>query len=397
MEICLYNIQGFRGEYKYSIDDFITIINSKHNGVGKTTLYDCLRFLADSTKVDKEEQEFFLNLNEQEGLFSVSRKGVTHGFILQRGRPPVFYRQYEEEEIERQYENFVTAAQDIGILCINGAMINIFSKEVNLFSSSNTAQNYQLVKEITTHYQTEEMLHLLERSIEISKSDLNSLRAEKRGIDMQVETIPYYQYVDDLENLLNNDFYTDLETFLLQVEEKLDKLQEEEKYNFNSKVEKLFTVTELLEKIQPTDFNPPSIEPLNKLLKLQDLVERLQPSTELNLSIKVVEKLDKISEVLNNIVPNIDYTPLNLTPIERMQSVLDQLDKVITHEPVSVSSTLPTKLANICIKLGEMATLVNQENQFSKMAEQHKESLAKTRIQCPIREEVYLIEGKCCY
>lgn len=397
LDVCLYNIQGFRGEYTYTIDDFITIINSRHNGVGKTTLYDCIRFLCDSTQLDKEEREFFLNLNEQEGLFSITRDQVTYGFVLFQGKPPVFYRQVEGEDTERQAENFSTAAQDIGILIINGGLLNIFSKEVDLFSGSSSGKNYQLVKEITTHQQTEEMLDLMERSININQGELSNLRAEKRGVDVQVENMPYYFCVEQLEELLANDFYEDLETVLTQISDSLDKFKEVPQLNFNSKLERLVDLEQSLSIIQPTDFEVPSAKVLEFVEDFSGILGRLQPTTSVELPLAPLENLIVLSEGLEKLVPSTSVVELNTKPLEMLEALLGQVNSLAPEYNLEVSSYLPTALSNICIKLGEMTTACNNENRNNRMAEEHRKSLASTRVTCPIREEVYLIDGKCCY
>lgn len=397
LDVQLYNIQGFRGEHRYTIDDFVTIINSKHNGVGKTTLYDCIRFLCDSTQVDKEEQEFFLNLNETEGLFSITRNGVTHGFILVRNKPPVFYRQFEGDEVERNSENFTTASQDIGILAVNGALLNIFSKEVNLFSGSSGGKNYQLVKEITTHQQTEEMLELLERSININQSELGNLRAEKRGVDAQLEAMPYFLYVEQLESLLQNEFYEDLETFSEVLLESLGKLKEVEKLNFNSSIEELFNLEESLNLIEPTDFITPSVKPLEALQDIIELLDRIEPTTIYDLNTEPLERMMLLEESLNNLTASgMEIIP-SIKPLEVLLELTDQLDNFQPISALNVSSSLPTLLSNICIKLGQMTTACNQEARSNKIVENNKKGLESKRVCCPIREEVYLIDGKCVY
>lgn len=397
MEITLYNIQGFRGHFTYVIDDLITIINSKHNGVGKTTLFDCLRFLCDSTQVDKEEQEFFLNLDEPEGMFSVKKNGVMHGFAFQRNKPPVFFRQIDGEEVERSDTNFETASQDIGILRVNGSLLNIFSKEVNLFSSSNTAQNYQLVKEITTHQQTEEMLRLLESSIEYNKNQLSNLQAERRNAEHLAKSIPYYYCVKEVEDLLNNDFYAQFESLCDESLIIIDSLKEVPDLNFNSNIEEFEAVWESLNRLQATDFIVPNVSLLDDIIEVSEVLERMQPSIEVDLSVDVLENLLDVCESLDNLIPSVQTLDLDVSVLESLDLVLEQFNKVSIVEEIDVSSSLPSQLANVCIKLGEMITACNQEERFTRLAEESKKSIASTRVQCPIREEVYLINGKCIY
>lgn len=397
MIVRFYNIQGFRGDYEYKIDDFVTIINSKHNGVGKTTLFDCLRFLCDSTQVDKEEQAFFLNLNETEGLFSVTVKEVTHGFVLYKDSPPVFFRHVDGEELERSSENFVTASQDVGILAINDALLNIFSKEVDLFSSSHSGKNYQLVKEITTHQQTEETLDLLERSININQAELSNLRAEKRGIDAQVQAAPYYFYVDQLEALLNNNFYEDVEATLDSTLESLAKIKEVEDLNFNTGLAHLFRLEDSLYNMQPTDFEVPSAKPLESVIELSESLDRMQVIDSVELPVKPLEAIMAISESLDKLTPTSESIELNLKPIEQLNSLMQQLNSIQPDYNLQVSSKLPGLLSSICVKLGQMTTACNQEIMFNRLIQDRRSKLSSKRVCCPIREEVYLINGKCVY
>lgn len=397
MEICLYNIQGFRGNYTYVIDDLITIINSKHNGVGKTTLFDCLRFLCDSTQVDKDEQEYFLNLEEQEAMFSVKKNGVTYGFAFQKGRPPVFFRQVEGEELERSDYNFPTASQDIGVLKINDSLINIFSKEVNLFSGSNSAQNYKLVKELTTHQQTEEMLSLLVESINYNQEQATLLRAEKRDADARVQSIPYYYFVDKVEELLTNPFYEEFEDFCDETLTLLERIQEVPEMSFNSKVEEFLEVENSLGRLQLTEFVVPDVTLLENVQEVAECLERLQPCLEVDLDITSLENLVMVSEGLDKLVVSSEESGLNVKPLEQLEIVLSELNNIRVEPEIEVSSILPSTLANVCMKLGEMITACNQEARFTRLATETRASVAGTRVSCPIREEVYLIDGKCVY
>lgn len=399
MDILLYNIQGFRGEHRYSIDDYVTIINSKHNGVGKTTLYDCLKFLCDSTQVDKEEQEFFLNLNEEQGLFAVTKNDVTYGFILVKGKPTVFYRQYgdDPEDIERSSENFLTTPQDIGILAVNGALLNIFSKEVNLFSSSSGTKDYQLVKEITTHQQTEEMLELLERSIVINQSELTTLRAEKRGIDAQIQSMPYFFYVNQLEELLADSSYEDIELALITVGESLSKLKEVEDLNFNSSIEHLLKFQTSLNLLQDTNFTPPAITPLDMLEDCIIYLDRIQPSSDPHLDVDLLGAILDMTDILDRVVPCRTTVSLPVEPLELLEELVARVNAVGVSEVVAVDSKLPLMLSDICIKLGQMIYNCSREVTFTNLAEKERKGLQGMRVPCPIREEVYLIEGKCVY
>ena len=397
MEISLYNIQGFRGYFIYTIDDLITIINSKQNGVGKTTLFDCLRFLVDKEQVDKEEHQFFLNLEEEEGMFSVKKDGVTHGFALKKGNPPVFFKQVEGEEVESSSDNFPNVGQDIGILHINDSLLNIFSKEVNLFSSSNSAQNYQLVKEITTHQPTQEMMSLIEQSIAFNSQEMTNLRNLYNQAKIRVESTPYYYQLDLAEELMNNPFYQSFESHLNEIYLTLSNLKEVPELNFNSDIEELLAVQESLNRLQPSDFNPPNAETLEQVQAVIDSLDRVQVINELNLNVNPLEQLVLVSESLEKLVPSTEEIPLNIEVLEQLDLVVAQMNKVHVVPSIDVSSTLPMQLSQICIKLGEMTTASNQEARFLKLATDSRANIAGARVQCPIREEVYLINGKCVY
>lgn len=397
MEITLYNIQGFRGHFQYTIDDLITIINSKHNGVGKTTLFDCLRFLVDESQVDKEERTFFLNLEEEEGVFSIKKDGVLHGFAMYKGRPHLFFRQVDGEEVETSPTNFPNVGQDIGVLHVNGSLLNIFSKEVNLFSSSDSAQNYKLVKEITTHQPTENMLSLIQESIEFNSQEMSQLRLLLREAMVKVESTPYYFAVDEAEKLLKDPFYEDFEDTLSAMLVCLTKIKEVPELNFNSDLEYFIATQESLDRLQATEFDVPNPEVLERVLEVVDLLDRLQPVEEVNLDIAPLENLISVSESLAQLVPSKVETHFNIEVLERLDLVADQLSKIEIVPEIQVSSNLPSQLSSVCIKLGEMITACNQEARFNKLVEDNRANVAGTRVQCPIREEVYLINGKCVY
>lgn len=397
MEITLYNIQGFRGKHQYTLDDHVTIINSKENGVGKTTLYDCLKMLSDSTIMDKEEQNYFLNLNEKEGMFSVYKNGVTNGFIIMKGTPPMFFRQYDGEEIERSGESFPTAASDIGILRINDTLLNIFSKEVDLFSTSDGRKNYQLVKEITTHQETEEMLELVSRSINVNKQDLDLLRAERKGIQSQLDNLLYFPATEQLEELLNDTVYEEFEVFAESFNKVMDKLSEVETYNFNSGIVEIVKMQETLDRLQHTEYEVLDAELLRDLLELTNCLDRIQTPISTSVKINPLEQVTKMCETLGFL----KVTPKELNvPISALEGVVKTLESIKVLRPkesVTVDANLPYTLSKICIALGQMNTNHNRAESYERIVTENRKRVQSVRVDCPIRKEVYLIDGRCSY
>lgn len=395
--VYLYNIQGFRGEYTYDLDDDLMIINSVNNGVGKTTLYDCLRFTCDYTIFDKEERSFFLNLNETEGVFGFTNEGIMHGFRVTKHNPPIFFKKVEGEELQTSYDNFPNAAQDMGILMINKMLLNICGKDLNLFSSSAGAQNYQLVKTITTHQPTEEALELLQRSINVNEQALVKLRADKKAVELQKSSLSFYLNIPELEELLNDDSYETMETVFSEIGLSLGRLQPVSTFNFNSSIENILELSEDLERLQHTDYIKLDVTPVEKMETLTQKLEALHDFNQINTSSKTLESVLQVSEALNSLhVTDVDTSMHSQT----VQSMLDLYIKMHTLQS-SLNETFNPEMLNrllsVYIRLTEMRSNVQEEKVKTQQASSLKQEVSEYRVDCPIRKEVYLVNGICHY
>lgn len=396
MRVRFFNIQGFRGDYTYDLDNPLTIINSKQNGVGKTTLYDCLRFLCDPKSVDKEEQGFFLNLSEEEGLFSVEVNDCLYGFALRPNQPPVFYRSISGE-LEVGDTNFNTTAQDIGILIINGAILNIFSKELNLFSSSNAKTDYALVKEITTHQQTEEVLELMQQSVQINKANLSEMKIAKRSLDNQIEVMPYYTMIDQLEKLINNPFYEDIEQVLNTGKDYIRKLKSVSKLDFNSGIEMFEHLNYELYRLIPKYNISVSSSVLDNFEVLDSQVQLLKPAGGINFNTSLLEELDNLMGHLSTLVPTAGEFSFNTNILEELDKLVEATGNLHPVYNLNLNADIIAHLADSCISIGKLLTGVRREHYSNKKLIELRASVKSLKVSCPIREEVYLIDGNCCY
>lgn len=398
MQITLENIQGFEGHHSYEINDLVTIINSKHNGVGKTTLFDCLRFLCNENLVDKDEREFFLNLNTESGLFSVKVSDVTHGFAFMKGQPPLFFRIIDGEDMERSDTNFPGVGADIGILQINGSLLNIFSKEVNLFSGSNVKENYQLIKEITTHEETEEALELMTRSEEINKQSLNQLRMEKKLVDSQVSNLSYYSNVIEMEEMLDNKFYVEFEDLLEYSLTLLSSLHQTGNIEVDSAIlDYADTINDKINELMPVDNFSLNLEPLDKLETTLDLVDLLHSIEEMELQTTPLEKLEQVITLVSSLEETSEVESLDLTSILQMESVINAIDAIQEVVELDVDINIVHKVSEVCVTLAQMITNDNKLEYHTTQLSRLRESVASVRVACPIREEVYLVNGHCNY
>lgn len=403
-QVYLYNIQGFRGEYTYDLDDDFIVINSVNNGVGKTTLFDCLRFTCDYTLFDGEERDFFLNLNELEGVFAFTNDGVMHGFKLskptlmaKKQNPPLFFKKVEGEDMQTSYENFPNAAQDMGILMINKMLLNICGKDLNLFSSTGGAQNYQLVKTITTHQPTEEALELLVRSVNINEQSLTKLRADKKAVELQKSSLSFYLNIDELEELLNDDSYEDMETVFSEIGFSLNRLQPVAPLNFNSSIENIFELAEDLERLQHTDYLKLDITPIEKMDTLTQKLEMLHNFNQIDVNSKTLESVLGVKEALDSLhVTDID----NSMQSQTVQAMLDLYIKMHTLQPSlneRFNAEMLNRLLSVYIRLTDMRGNVQEEKVKTQQANSLKQGITEHRVECPIRREVYLVNGICHY
>lgn len=396
MKVSLYNVQGFRGYFSYEIDDFVTVINSKHNGVGKTTLYDCLRFLCDTKQLDKEEHKYLLNIKESRGEFSVTVNDVTHGFILDHNSPPIFFRQYDGEERELSNYNIPGVDQDIGVLIINSGIINIISKELNLFSSSAASKDYQLVKAVTTHEETERVLDLLNSSMEYNKLEVASLKQDLALAKAKVTNVPYYLDLDKMESLLNDPRYETLENTLLRVQTKVGAMRPITQLNVNSKFEGLYNVKSLVDRLMPVQIGIPNPAPLTNLSNLRTAVGRLKSSY----IPPNANSLDRVYELGKSIFKlNKTNMPSSVSskPLEQLIDLYKLTRKLGVTETITANTVALNSLVSVRGKISTMldATRINKEN--LEQAKILKDNLSDKKVPCPIRKEVYLVDGICHY
>lgn len=396
MYVHLRNIQGFRGIHEYSIDDFINIINSKHNGVGKTTLYDCLRFLCDSKTIEKEEHQYFLNLKETTGEFSVTVGDVTHGFLVQFGGNPIFYRQYEGEEQEISSENIFGVAQDIGILMINGTIINIFSKELNLFSSSSAAKDYQLVKAVTTHAPTETVLDLLGSTLEYNKGEVSQLTHELSIAKAKVENVPYYLNLKEMESLLNDQTYENLEESLDRVKSGLIMMRPVKPLAVNSKFSRLLDVQTILERLRPAYRDVPKTKPLEELLRVQESVDRLRENTEY-ISAQSLDNIVRLGESIDKLEVADKISNASFQSLENLVNIQENLQRLRGTETISANIASLHTLLSIRDKVRSMINATRESKENTDKATKLKSGLQDVKVECPIRKEVYLVDGICHY
>jgi hypothetical protein len=396
-QVYLYNIQGFRGEYTYDLEDYLVVINSVNNGVGKTTLFDCLRFTCNYTLFDKEERGFFLNLKETEGVFGFTNAGVMHGFRVTKHNPTIFFKKVDGEELQTSYENFPNAAQDMGILIINNMILNICGKDLSLFSSSGGAQNYQLAKAITTHQPTEEALELLQRSININEQSLSKLRGDKKAVELQKSSLSFYLNIEELEELLNDDSYEDMEAVFSEISLSLNRLHPAVTLNFNSSIENILELSEDLERLNHTDYIKLDVAPVEKMDTITQKLEMLHDFNQINVNSKTLENILKVNETLESLcVTEID----NSMHSQTVQNMLDLYIKMHTLQP-SLCETFNTEMLNrllsVYIRLTEMRSNLQEEKVKTQQASSLKQEITEHRVECPIRREVYLVNGICHY
>ena len=137
--------------------------------------------------------------------------------------------------------------------------------------------------------------------------------------------------------------------------------------------------------------------PLEFLEEFENILERIEPTEVVEVPLTPLELILNVSDSLELLRPTGAQTGLNTLPLEKLEELLYQIDRIEPTNEVSVSSKLPIALTNITMKLGEMITGVRQETLYEKRIADNKQQLSSTRVHCPIRKEVYLIDGKCHY
>lgn len=418
------NIQGFRGQHTYNIEDALTVINSVNNGVGKTTLFDCIRMTCDSKLFDKEELSFFLNLHETVGVFTFYNDGITHGFQVERGKPVIFVRREDGEEIEFSYDNFPNAAQDMGILMINGKLLNIFGKDLNLFSSSAGNSNYELVKTITTHAETENALSTIDSSLDLNSQILARIKYDLSVHRTQMGSLIFYPNVEELSELLKDESYEIAETNLQTAIEALKTLNAVDKVNVSYSLEYMLSFLDSLNSLEEVDNFYLDTEPLDRMVTLKESLDAIEEVKALN--IKNTSSLDKTletQELLQNL-NSVDSLDVNTESMDKLGSLLDASTLI---EPIEKSANLPIDTLELinevkehldslepigivntnesCINsmyelysgLSSMLLRLGEDRRLSSKLSESKSLISSLQIDCPIRKEVFLVDGICVY
>lgn len=400
MQVLINNIQGFRGVFTYSLSESLTIINSKYNGVGKTTLYDCIRFLVDPDGVDKEEHQFFLNINEGMGTFQITNAdGITHGFQIKRGFKPRFFCKIGDN-IEASTEPFPTAASDIGILIINDTLFNIFDKQINLFSSSKHKGNYELIREVTTHKPTEEMLTLITNSIELNKRELKETKTKSQEIHSRLSRQKYFTALDELKELIDNDSYEESEIVLTYLDKELSGLKPIGRLETNS--EAIYVLDELAvafhDNLIPNDLPVLNSDMVIMFEDLDAVLEMLEPvGLGMVLNVDLIDSLDELVNLTSSLEPVNTSLRMNEDLVSMMDELVSDTQQLTTIGQLSIQTDILRYLESVA----QDATLTRIEFEKGKRAAEEagklKKILSDVRIPCPIRREVYLVNGECQY
>ena len=225
MHIYVENIQGFRGKFVYTLEEGLNVITSVFNGTGKTTFYECLKFLHNPAVLDKMNRKFLLNKNENKGVFMITLDDCQFGFILERvgeGKNSIVnynlvsklkndevftYSQMPNPSISEYTEVFER----------DSIFINVCDRFMNLFSSSKTAYNHELVNAFLTNESLELSNERVGIELITAQQDYNYAIENYNHYNNLLKSSAHFDHADKFELLLDCEFE-------IQVYEHLDEI-----------------------------------------------------------------------------------------------------------------------------------------------------------------------------
>ena len=365
MTVTLKNIQGFRGDFTYTIEPGLNVITSMFNGTGKTTFFECLKFLHNPGSLDKTNRKFLLNKNEHKGVFVITVEECSFGFILEGDQYSLVSKLKGEEVFTYSQTPHPMLNSYTHVFFTEESFINICDRFLNLFSSSHTVYNHELVKSFLTS-------PFLEKANELISIEKISAQ---RSYDEALNNLNHYN-----DMLKISYFYPNLEQFkkALDCEDTLVYYE---------------SLDEVLQLLRRCTQSKPfiEVEAMNELMVLWGVLDSIKiPAKEIDTS--VIDSLLELSGILKDI--RFEYPVIETNSLENLAELYPSLMEIKPAFPIIEVDYLQ-ELADI---YGILITLLSN---FKKI-NYHKKEMAKIsgRIKwcehsCPIKGTVYIVGGVC--
>ena len=365
MDVYIKNIQGFQGDFTYSIKPGLNVITSMYNGTGKTTFFECLKFLHNPDGFDKTNRRYLLNKNENQGIFIITIDDNHFGFILTEDK----YELISKLKGEQVFTNSLTPHPNIGeyteVFFKNNSFINVCDRFLNLFSSSNTNHNHELVNAFLTCDTFEQADDLIMQ--EVMKLQTINDNNEKNLIyyTEMLKTIPNFQHLNEFENALDAteliEFYDSLENIHLCLE-KCNVMCDEISEEFMVDLYGIYILVNAL-KQQFRGVDSCYIEDIYELYTVLITMQDIYP----DVLIKELEDIYVVAGVIDGI---------------------DKENPIIDYDDLCDFNLLSKLLVELHINLKKM-------EKYQKYKEEELSKIKTFEYKCPVMGTVYIVGGEC--
>jgi hypothetical protein len=387
------NIEGFRGEYSFAVEDGLNVIIAKYNGAGKTTFFDCIKVLCDKNFVASDEIKYMLNIDSTECDFSVEVDGDTFGFFY-NGKHLVYYRCYAGSVREVSQYPFEDIAQRLGIFIVDGSAVNICDRFIDFLSGSKSSDFSALYK-LMQNKELDELESLIFQSIGECNKEYEKAYAVFEQANRRLYNMPHYPQSEEYRSAL-------------------DSIDYETKY---------YMLNVLQKQIDRYKAATPKIAE-TQLVYISELVivcdYRFIKHLDVENCIELMNFVLHFSDMLNscNIIKCIEITSINIINISNIYEYTahcslhgDVIDSsslelyggtrcLIQEYKVSkkIDSILYKCLQKLIVLYADVTTMLKNDctlDEEQSLITGLKVELTPYQFSCPMGREVYLINGKC--
>jgi len=365
MQVYLKNIQGFRGDFTYTIEPGLNVITSKFNGTGKTTFFECLKFLHNPSSLDKISRKFLLNKNEQKGVFMITVEECQFGFILEGDSFSLVSKLKNEEVFTYSQTPHPLLSEYTQVFVKDASFINVCDRFLNLFSSSHTAYNHELVNSFLTS-----------RSLEKSNELIN---LEKDAAQKNYEyLLSNFNYYSDLLNSSQN--YQHIKEFEEALEcEDLIVLYEE--------------LDNILQCLKRCNIQKPIIDTKysKAFLELSNILGAIRKRTPL-VDYNLIDKFTDVLPLLQQLKPQ--HRPLVVDAAGELLTLYEMTTKLQKSSP-TVETVAVSEFATLYELLIQIESNETRFATLQKGIDTEKKKIKSFEHPCPVKGTVYIVGGEC--
>jgi len=411
MRVYFTNVEGFKGEHSFTLNHQLNVITSKFNGVGKTTLFNCLKIITGTEIPSKDRIQFVVNMDAKEGRFTVQLEDVIYGFISDK-KKITYIRKYPDQGVERSLEPFPEVSEDIGILNFNGYPVNVQDMNLDLITGDDLKRNSQLVDALLTEANLVKFKEHAYQNKELKKEQLKAEDKKYFLLLTELQALQFFPRIDEFQEEVKNyqaaEFHDGIEDMIetlkrtviekpkvtpTQLDETLLKIQHIPFIDGQSEIQ-LDQTSETLVQLSNIQFIKPkrsiyTSTTLEPLTSIQQLTQRLHLEKKRISEEKVEETLLALQTNLNNLVPQ----------NQKVQNPKDCLEALKTLQLLGNSfkeekERIPDSEIDLLQIQGTINRLVDTAP-IKQAIKEIRDSIKEFEFECPLYGTVYTVEGKC--